>query len=765
MRTGSEKTNLFNRIISGALAAVMTLALFLPNLRGTMADSDHAAAGAAILYFEGPAFEKQVEIGTARENLGLPAELSAVFETAAGGTVGDEADEGLFATGTSLAATPTHITAEDKNEIGGAGGGYYALNENGNVTVNVPVTWEGKYDGNTPGTYILKARVEGLNYSGEMPAAIITVNPAVTAAAEPAAKPGSISGTMKLDLSGGGRPYPGDEQPLAGVVVFLYRADDLSEPLNMTTTGPDGAYIFENLAPGNYILGIESRIGPGRNFLLPEVITDGNKFAAGPETGFQIAYTEVVPLDEGRENINAILQPFSEFGMRGLVTLANLKIANVNDEVYIDKEYWIVARKETVETGEGKTNYLYLIHKGEKSWGLAFGTSSTKTDYASSLLRTRMTTYYKSYPTIQALAVVPILGNHSSAEALTEPTAEMAGSRTEDIMFTPSYMDMFKWNGNRISPLITQLQTFYVRFYFRTARNEAEVYGLINYNTAHTIQGGINFSGTNVSDVPAVWVNANAVDRTVNIYYVDTAGSPIGTPDSETHTVTINEAFLMPSEPPDIPGYRYTEWRKGWPGSAQSDERPSLTKDEVIAGTDIYLVYEKAVIDVTISKSVEGIYADLTKAFEFNIGIRDDGGNPLPAGTKFYYEGDAATATDYISLNDSGEAAFKLKNGQAITIKDVPSNAKIKVVEIRDGNYWTTYTDSGTPHAIYEQDMAYDSAGVYDRTFSFRNIRLMVVPTGIRERAAEAVPLLIIPAALSGLAAIIAAVKRRLRAR
>ncbi|MCL2106821.1 MAG: SpaA isopeptide-forming pilin-related protein [Oscillospiraceae bacterium] len=58
--------------------------------------------------------------------------------------------------------------------------GFYACDENGSVTGvirDIPVTWNGAYDGDTPGVYTLKARIAGYHYSGAMPAAVIEVGP------------------------------------------------------------------------------------------------------------------------------------------------------------------------------------------------------------------------------------------------------------------------------------------------------------------------------------------------------------------------------------------------------------------------------------------------------------------------------------------------------------------------------------------------------------------------------------------------------------
>ena len=59
---------------------------------------------------------------------------------------------------------------------------------------------------------------------------------------------GSISGQVYLDLDSDPDRDPG-EPPLAGVTVHLFREGAI---VDSTTTGPDGRYVFEDLAPGVY---------------------------------------------------------------------------------------------------------------------------------------------------------------------------------------------------------------------------------------------------------------------------------------------------------------------------------------------------------------------------------------------------------------------------------------------------------------------------------------------------------------------------------
>jgi hypothetical protein len=278
------------------------------------------------------------------------------------------------------------------------------------------------------------------------------------------------------------------------------------------------------------------------------------------------------------------------------------------------------------------------------------------------------------------------------------------------------------------------------------------LYGILP--SATTIDAGLHYLSAIIGDVPAVWVNANAVERTVNVYYVNTDGSPIGTPNFKAYPVTVGNSFtLNTSDIPNILGHEYKEWKKGLSGKPQTGNFPSptLLSAEVIAGTDIYLIFEAKPADVTVSKTVTGLYANKLIPFTFMVQFLDNNNNFLNAGETFAYEGGALPntgvappANDTLTLSSNGTATFTLKHGQTITIIDIPSDYQIKFVETPDSLYDISYKDSGDPLDPGDKEMDYKIVGAGSRRFDFVNERKYVPPMGIDEGDLFAVKMLLL---------------------
>ena len=601
---------------------------------------------------------------------------------------------------------------------------------------------------------------------------------------------GSISGFFWIDGNGDldtdwDGLYNGDEQPLTGFRLFLYAADNLNTALAITITDFDGNYSFNHLAPGSYVLGLWGASVAGIEYLAPVFVTDDNKFAIEWSISGLPAYTEAIELTDGQDirGVNAGMRlPMGISPMRGWNSISGLNDSTVKsgDYLTIDNRTWVVVRTKQVQTDTGPIKAVYLLLKGSSYNYLKFGGS---TNYATSDLRNRMTQFYTetspsvAIPTIRAIALVPDLGILSSQTATTEPTGEMAGNRTEDILFAPSYKDMKDWTGSEDHFTSThQLGSnppgggsFPVRFWFRTPSTYSTV-EMIGYNRKYMgFDHGIHInSNTEIWDVPGVWVNANLTSRNVTIHYIDTFGNELHAPYTDPMAVSIDQAYPTTwhsaVEILDIGGYEYIEWRKGINGASQDKYvSPNLAVADVLAGTDLYLVYKGTTTEVTVTKTVTGGFISRSSEFTFTAYFTDGDENPLPAGTTFNYSGDVlpgskatAPSNGVLTLNQEGWDTFTLKHGQSITIKGVPVDAKVRIVESSYNLYNTSYIDDDYPGSKEPNNMPLISVGSDGKIFSFENERKVVVPTGIESEtwAIVALPLIATAFILTGMTAL-----------
>ena len=584
-----RKTSIMNRIISIALVFVMAFMLISLDTGIAIADEDHDRANETILYYEheDTDIEQSADIAILNEEQKTQAEPGEANET-----VSNEIDEN---------ETVDEGTDQAAHNEGSEGSSAADADE---VSENSPGPFENSGDENSgdeaTGNETTENESSDANDEGqEVPAD--TASPAY----------GSISGLLWVDGNGDldtdwNGIYDENEYPLPEYPVTLYNAEDLSSAVAIAWTGADGRYAFEDLAPGSYVLEIWGENVWGVDYLPPVFITSENKFEIDWSVPGIPAYTDVIELGEGQSvgNVDAGMRLPMGVAPFALVTLANLAKAKVNDTVFIDGFTWVVVKRETVGNGSDAVDAMYLIMRGGVSNNQKF---STDTDYNTSDLRTRFNNYYKTnrWPTMNAIALVPNIGtDHKLTTFLTQPTAvmAMAGSDSKDVYFAPSLRDMEEWakvnyNGGQIPtghPLNRNApQPFPLRFWFRTSRTAAELYG---YNrTANVLEGGLHHNGTDgIWDTPAVWVNVGAVDGNVVVHYVDTDNDYIGNPNFIEHTVALGSAFsLQPSDIHEFDGFKYIEWRKGISGSPEDlTEHPNLTKAEVLSIKELYLVYE-----------------------------------------------------------------------------------------------------------------------------------------------------------------------------
>jgi len=158
--------------------------------------------------------------------------------------------------------------------------------------------------------------------------------------------------------------------------------------------------------------------------------------------------------------------------------------------------------------------------------------------------------------------------------------------------------------------------------------------------------------------------------------------------------------------------------------------------------------YNTHLDDLTVSKAVEGEFGDKTKAFSFNISIKDKAGGNV---TKTFvcdggvltgsaYTGVTAPASGILSISN-GVGSFTLKHGQSITIRHLDPSYKIQVTEADPGTSYTTkYIKDGAGadgRAVREFTL-----GGKNAVINYTNTRALVPATGIQEGSHSWIPVL-----------------------
>jgi hypothetical protein len=170
-------------------------------------------------------------------------------------------------------------------------------------------------------------------------------------------------------------------------------------------------------------------------------------------------------------------------------------------------------------------------------------------------------------------------------------------------------------------------------------------------------------------------------------------------------------------------------------------QNDSLLKDasnNPIRGHDTYLLRYACATDVTISKVVNGPFANRSMDWVFTITLVDTSG-ALLIGEAIDYRGGtlagtgAAAPVNGSRTTDSwGQITLSLRHGQTLTLKSLSALGEIQVVEANDPLYDTSFEDSGNPGVqVPGGDTGLLKIGSGSRTFAFTNDRIHPVITGV----------------------------------
>lgn len=122
--------------------------------------------------------------------------------------------------------------------------------------------------------------------------------------------------------------------------------------------------------------------------------------------------------------------------------------------------------------------------------------------------------------------------------------------------------------------------------------------------------------------------------------------------------------------------------------------------------TNTWEIKNTRLLDLTISKVVDGKFGDRTKNFTFDISTTNSDGTPLNGNYK--YEGSIKNDYEQQATNPGngtinftdGKGQFSLSHGQQLTIKNLPVNCLITITEQSENDYSTKYLVNGKDQPV-----------------------------------------------------------------
>ncbi|MCL2014373.1 MAG: hypothetical protein FWG69_05225 [Oscillospiraceae bacterium] len=459
-----------------------------------------------------------------------------------------------------------HGTYDGENES------WYACGQDGDIfgiILNIPVTWYGKYDADTPDEYTFTARIAGFDYSGEMPVAAVTVH---QAAQKPVRSPDVTITTNKGLLADLGKlktdQATGFIKNEDWVVVKTYgNGVDKAIMLarrgggNLGKFGSSNAYEGSDLQKfyTDYYIGWGS---PLKDLALVPALGDHANLssAAKPKEPLEIASTTTKTKD--------IVFALSR---QDMVSWNNESTTPVRDAI---RNNW---------PRSDQSSHMWLRTKG------------TGTSFVWELNNTG-----QGY--IADAAQCP--GNINRVPAVWVKAADVWRN------ISIHYIDT---NGKPVSP--PDYNAYKVLYDESFTLNKIPVFA--GYRFTDTWKAGASAAVNSTLPVTVSNIRENtdiyliyektaaAIDFTVTVHYIDKAnGSSIGNPSVKAYLVSAGNSFTLPE--PDIQnisGYDYKEWKVGLNGAVKTTS--PIKVENVLSNTDIYLLYEKK---ATASADIKNAY-------------------------------------------------------------------------------------------------------------------------------------------------------------
>lgn len=237
---------------------------------------------------------------------------------------------------------------------------------------------------------------------------------------------------------------------------------------------------------------------------------------------------------------------------------------------------------------------------------------------------------------------------------------------------------------------------------------------------------------------------------------VNAAGTEVAVKKDEKKSITLNWTFAnqeidektykfkVTESDPKLDGYHVTTTNSA---ENQEGNESLVTKEiDVQKGSNVAFrfsnLYEK-LANLTITKQVTGNQADLTKAFKFNVKIKNLSHNKTFTINKTNAE---SNNPETVASNSQGEITtpLYLKNGQSISINDLVlanEDASYEITE-ENGSYQASYQiDNGS--SVSSAATGEKKINGDDHTIAFTNTKNGEIPTGTQKNAVFTFPLLI----------------------
>jgi hypothetical protein len=186
--------------------------------------------------------------------------------------------------------------------------------------------------------------------------------------------------------------------------------------------------------------------------------------------------------------------------------------------------------------------------------------------------------------------------------------------------------------------------------------------------------------------------------------------------------------------------------------------------DATTAFTNTYTPPEDGV-DLTVSKTVTGDFIDRDREFSFTIALTDADGNPLSdMDIEVLLPGEDTAVVR--STDANGEITVTLKDGEEITLQDLPKGTQYVIAET-DATYYTTTFDVTGGSTSTEEQPDQTQSGTMDSadgvSVSVTNNLTVAVPSGVET---EIQPAIVMGGIALGLVALlgITQVRRKKRA-